>query len=114
MVRPDAIVYHQSSASLATVDWAAPANRSLGLVVTGDLGKVVRLSNRDIAHFRPAQIWAPEHAVPFKGLESNVHNMPSGLGSGGYQACNLLTNACSGSESDQKQSEPEVYLVVAK
>ncbi len=113
-VRPDAIVYRQSSTSLNAVDWAAPADRSLGLVVTGDLGKVVRLSSQDIAHFRPAQIWTPEHAVPFKGLEGNVHNLPPGLGSGGYQACNLLTEACSSSESDRKQSEPEVYLVVAE
>jgi hypothetical protein len=110
--RGKGLVYRQESAGLNAVDWTASTDQSLRQVIAGDLGKVIRLPQQDIAHFRPVQIWAPEHALPFKGLESSIHHLPAGAGNGGYQACNLLTDACS--KSDQDQGRQEVYLVVAK
>jgi hypothetical protein len=105
--RGDAIVYRQSNVTFSGVNWSASTDQSLRQVISGNLGKVIRLPQQDIAHFRPSLVWAPEHAAPFKAAEGNIQH----LSTGAYQSCNAVTEICS--DSDQKQSRPEAYLVVA-
>lgn len=101
------IVYRQDSVSLNGLDWTNSVDQSLRQVVTGKLGKVARLQ-QDIAQYRPAIIWSPDHAIPFKATQAHAtHFSPAG-----YQACNPIVGNCANdNSSDQRQQD--VYLVAA-
>jgi hypothetical protein len=80
----DSVVYHPDVASLNKVDWSAPVHDSLKQVIDGHLGKVIRLSDENIASYRPAHIWSPDHQQDFKPApktSSNVRPVPR------YAAC---------------------------
>ena len=106
-----AAVYRQDSVALNRLDWTAPVDQALRQVITGDLGKVVRLPQQDIGHFRPSAVWLPDDAIRLNAVQP--HRYTSHIPSHGYQSCAADTEICSKGDSDQKQDEKNVYLVLA-
>ena len=104
------VVYHQDTIGLSRLDWAAPIDQALRQVITGRLGRVVRLPAQDIAHFRPSVIWTPDHGVALKAVQaqSNAIHIPTN----GYQPC-AVTGLCSNGDSEEREDQQDVYLVVA-
>jgi hypothetical protein len=108
--RRAAIVYRQDGAGLDALDWNGSVEQALHGVVTGRLGKVIRLPREDIAHFRPAAIWSPEHHVRFEpvGHLTGLH-----VPTYSYRPCDPDTLDCDDDSSHGFPAQQEVYLVMA-
>lgn len=73
-VRRNPLVYYEDSASLNRVDWAAPLDQTLGHMISGQMGRVIRLPAGGVANYRPAAIWSPDHLVKFKAARPLQHH----------------------------------------
>jgi hypothetical protein len=106
-----AVVYRQDDVRLNSLDWASPVDQALRQVVSGRLGRIVRLSQQDIAYFRPSVVYMPDDAVHLKPVQP--HSYTSHLSVRGYQYCNTADEVCPNGDSSQKEGERKVYLVLA-
>jgi hypothetical protein len=119
----NAVVYRQKSLSLNQLDSPASVDEALRQVISGGLGKVVRLSQqRGIAHYRPAAIWAPHDVQFVKATKSSQHLHLHTHGHGSHP-CDVETETCPTEQSEQQaelqeadvqpEEQAEVYLIIA-
>lgn len=110
LARGDAPVYIQDSPGLNNLDWPAGLEPSLHQMVSGELGRVVRLPQGDIAHFRPALIYGPDKATKFRLTgEAGVTGGPLYAATAVAQAVECAVVVAVG----HPKACPPVYLVMA-
>jgi hypothetical protein len=108
---------------LNQLDSPASVDEALRQVISGGLGKVVRLSQqRGIAHYRPAAIWAPHDVQFVKATKSSQHLHLHTHGHGSHP-CDVETETCPTEQSEQQaelqeadvqpEEQAEVYLIIA-
>jgi hypothetical protein len=116
-VRSGAPVYVQDSPRLRNLDWSTDVERTMRQAVDGDLATVVRLPRTDVAHFRPAKIYAPDDTAVMTKVKSS--NSAGQAGRNGYRAfessgCSSANPTRMSTRGDCPEDRQAVYLIVPK
>jgi hypothetical protein len=115
-IHSKAAVYVQDSPALRNLDWSVDMQRSLQQAVEGDLATVVRLQRMDVAHFRPAKIYAPDDTAVLRKVNRPAETV-SRAGQNAYRS--YRSSECFGSPDGRvragcPEDQQAVYLVVPK
>jgi hypothetical protein len=115
-IRSDAAVYVQDSPQLRNLDWATDVSRTMRQAVDGDLAVVLRLPRTDVAHFRPAKIYAPEDVAVARRVRassgSTARAAQNGYRSFDFDECD--TDTLGSAATDCPDERQAVYVLVPK
>ena len=111
------VIYIQDSPQLRNLDWSVDVARTMRQSVDGDLVVIVRLPRTDIAHFRPAKIYAPDDTAVLTRAQTSSDNAVTHAGQ--QAARSFQSSGCSDrmtllSRDECPEDRRAVFLVVPK
>jgi hypothetical protein len=109
----DAVIYYQDTVSLNRIDWSAPVHQALNEVISGRLGKVIRLPRGSAADYRPSSVWTPDMHTELKQARPQARREIARESVRGYQACPSDPQPDSCNSTGREENPPDVYLVLA-